>query len=229
MAKFCGKCGAKLDEATGLCPKCDADKLAKLSAESAKENEKPQVSAAPDRPLSKREIKKQKKATQKAKKKEKRAGWSTGKKVRILIGKLLLCLVLLLAITCSVIGGLSYFGILDIPVLSAIREEKLLEFINEKCIAVEEVNILMESDTEGIATIIVQMPDYELLFKNASSSENPEQYLLRSLILGNYDIQKFEEIVDVTVENGVTTIHSDEAVLRLLEENLINAINSIRR
>ena len=29
MAKFCGKCGAKLDEATGLCPNCDADKLNK--------------------------------------------------------------------------------------------------------------------------------------------------------------------------------------------------------
>lgn len=26
MAKFCGKCGSKLDEATGLCPNCDAGK-----------------------------------------------------------------------------------------------------------------------------------------------------------------------------------------------------------
>lgn len=27
MAKFCGKCGCRLDESTGLCPNCDADKL----------------------------------------------------------------------------------------------------------------------------------------------------------------------------------------------------------
>ncbi len=27
MAKFCGKCGTKLDEKTGLCPKCDGEKL----------------------------------------------------------------------------------------------------------------------------------------------------------------------------------------------------------
>lgn len=27
MAKFCGKCGAKLDETTGLCPNCDAEKV----------------------------------------------------------------------------------------------------------------------------------------------------------------------------------------------------------
>ena len=26
MAKFCGKCGEKLDETTGLCPKCDMEK-----------------------------------------------------------------------------------------------------------------------------------------------------------------------------------------------------------
>ena len=27
MAKFCGKCGTKLDEVTGLCPNCDAEKM----------------------------------------------------------------------------------------------------------------------------------------------------------------------------------------------------------
>lgn len=27
MAKFCGKCGSKLDEATGLCPNCDAERI----------------------------------------------------------------------------------------------------------------------------------------------------------------------------------------------------------
>ena len=31
MAKFCGKCGARLDETTGLCPNCDADKLKRES------------------------------------------------------------------------------------------------------------------------------------------------------------------------------------------------------
>lgn len=31
MAKFCGKCGTRLDETTGLCPNCDADKLKRES------------------------------------------------------------------------------------------------------------------------------------------------------------------------------------------------------
>lgn len=29
VAKFCGKCGSKLDESIGLCLNCDADKLNK--------------------------------------------------------------------------------------------------------------------------------------------------------------------------------------------------------
>lgn len=31
MAKFCGKCGAKLDETTGLCPNCNAEDAEKIS------------------------------------------------------------------------------------------------------------------------------------------------------------------------------------------------------
>ena len=27
MANYCGKCGSKLDEATGICPNCDAAKI----------------------------------------------------------------------------------------------------------------------------------------------------------------------------------------------------------
>lgn len=122
MAKFCGKCGSKLDEATGLCPKCDAEKLAKRSAESEKQEEKQDASVKPKKPLSKKEIKKQKKmdkkAAKKAKKKEKRAGWSVGKKVRRFLLKLILVVVLLALIAASVTGVLAYFGFFDIPVIS---------------------------------------------------------------------------------------------------------------
>lgn len=40
MAKFCGKCGSKLDETTGLCPKCDVEQPEKASAGSAKKTKK---------------------------------------------------------------------------------------------------------------------------------------------------------------------------------------------
>ncbi len=37
MPKFCGKCGTPLDEETGLCPKCDAEKLMALQKEKEKQ------------------------------------------------------------------------------------------------------------------------------------------------------------------------------------------------
>lgn len=39
MAKFCGKCGGRLDPETGLCPKCDAQRIEKLHAGLKKEDE----------------------------------------------------------------------------------------------------------------------------------------------------------------------------------------------
>ena len=40
MAKFCGKCGAGLDEDTGLCPNCDAEKIKKQATLRKKEAKK---------------------------------------------------------------------------------------------------------------------------------------------------------------------------------------------
>lgn len=39
MAKFCGKCGTKLDEVTGLCPNCDAEKMEQTNKKKRKEQE----------------------------------------------------------------------------------------------------------------------------------------------------------------------------------------------
>lgn len=124
MAKFCGKCGAKLDEATGLCPKCDVEKLAKLSSESLKEKEKQEVSAESEKPLSKKDIRRKKKAdkkaSRKARKKEKRSGWSTGKKVRYFFLKFVLVVLLLGALGAGVTGALVYFNVVDIPAVESI-------------------------------------------------------------------------------------------------------------
>lgn len=61
MAKFCGKCGARLDEATGLCPNCDADKMSKDSIQSQPSEAPEQVQAdkrASEKPLSGKDSKK---------------------------------------------------------------------------------------------------------------------------------------------------------------------------
>lgn len=130
MAKFCGKCGSKLDEATGLCPNCDVEKLAKLSVESAKEKEKQKVSATSEKTLSKKEIKKLEKAAKKAKKMEKKVAMTAGQKVWRFLLKLIAILLMLVILVAGVVGILMYFGIVDIPIMSSVLEKLKFETHN---------------------------------------------------------------------------------------------------
>ena len=241
MAKFCGKCGAKLDAATGLCPNCDAAKI-KKHYDKMKATEMPVKSTdicpesedlsgrkniPQNRKVDKRVKKKALKDQKKAAKKEKRAKWSTGKKVRRFFLKLILTVLLLAVFAAGVTGALVYFDVVDVPFLSDFNQNNLLEIINERNIIVEEENIVMTSETEGTATIVVTLPDYELLFENAATAVNPNNYLFKALILKDYETQEYEMSVNVTVENGERVVHSDEVVHQLLEESLVNAINAL--
>ena len=152
MAKFCGKCGAKLDVTTGLCPNCDVDKLKKQSDKSeavdvAKSIQ--EIAPTSEKPLSKKEAKKKrkadKKAAKKAKKKEKWTSMTFGQKVFIIILKFLLWLIILISFSIGIIGGLSYLDIIEIPVVTAYREDKLLEFINTKNANMKNGNALKKT------------------------------------------------------------------------------------
>lgn len=234
MVKFCGKCGSKLDEAAGLCPDCDSDKLNKQTKNpESVEKSKPRQNTTPesDKPLSKKEAKKKrkvdKKAEKKANKKEKHAQWSTRKKVCRFILKLILSVLFLTVFAVGVTGILVYFDVINIPFLSDSNQNNLLKSVNKRSITVEEKSIDMTNDTEGTAIIVVKLPDYELLFEEAATAENPDQYLLKALVLKDYETQEFEMSANVTVENGEKIVHSDEVVHQLLEESLINAINAL--
>lgn len=223
MANYCGKCGSKLDEATGLCPNCDAAKI-KQHYDKTPEAKTP---IHKEENIDKRAKKKELKARKKAAKKEKRANWSIGKKIRRFFLKLILTVILLLVLTAGVVGALVYFGVADLPFLSDFKKNSLLELVNERNIIVEEENIIMTSDEEGTATIVVTLPDYELLFESAVTAENPDNYLLKALFFKDYETQEFELSASVTVENGERVIHSDEVVHQLLEECLVDAINAL--
>lgn len=105
MAKFCGKCGARLDD-TGRCPNCDKEeKSASLQFVdgSAKEN-KPS---------------KTENSTRNAKKKwPEKAPLSVGQKIRRFFLKLLAAVILLAVLAAGVMGALTYFHIVDIPVMN---------------------------------------------------------------------------------------------------------------
>ena len=168
MAKFCGKCGEKLDEATGLCPKCDMEKI----KEKFNQN---QLEELTDIKSVKKTRKREKKTQKKAYKKENHEQWSKSKKIRRFFLKFMLA-ILCLTVLVGVTGVLVYFDVVNIPIISDFKQEHLLEFVNERNIVVEEKNIVMTNETEGVATLIVKIPDYKQLFKEASAAKKPEQY-----------------------------------------------------
>ena len=83
---FCGKCGAKLDKNTGLCPRCDAEKLLTLKSDNSTEATGTKEPIPGNTLLSKKQAKKQRKKERKAaketKKKEMRANWLSGGELR---------------------------------------------------------------------------------------------------------------------------------------------------
>jgi len=218
MAKFCGKCGAKLDETTGSCPECNSKKMSKRNV-TVHEAEEQVV----EKKLSRKEKKQKRRAEKKARKKEKKAKQTIGQKLCRFFGKLILLLLFLVLI----IGALWYLKIINIPLLQEDDTYNKLNMVNQKCISVETRDIIMKNDMEGTATILVRLPDYEMLFAKASVSEVPEEYLLEALKEGKFEIQEYEMKADVTIEKGDTIIHSDEVVHQLLEKALIDAINSL--
>lgn len=179
MAKFCGKCGSKLDEATGLCPNCDADKLNKQTeTPEAVEKPKPEQDTAsePKKPLSKKEAKKQrkadkkaakkdkkaqKKAAKKAKKKEKWASMTFGQKVRRVFLKLLLLTILFIVLACGTVGTLVYFQIFDFPIIDRfVSESKIMNYAESVEREIPETNIseftLHQSSETNIVTDVEQ-------------------------------------------------------------------------
>lgn len=104
MANFCGKCGAKLDETTGLCPNCDAKK------ESDTHNAKKMYKASTT-------------AENKALQKKKRAQWSIAKKIRRFFLKLIVTILLSLGLASGITGALVYFNVVDIPAVAQIMEQ----------------------------------------------------------------------------------------------------------
>ena len=136
MAKFCGKCGTKLDEATGLCPNCDANQMNKKTGrpeEVEKTKPKQDTTSEPKKPLSK----KGEKTAQGRKKngeegQEKCTLWSTGKKKSKFLLKVILILLILTVLLVGAMGALVYFDIADIPAIENIIEHiELLSDNNE--------------------------------------------------------------------------------------------------
>lgn len=130
MAKFCGKCGSRLNEASGLCPNCDIEIIKQQIEKSAKPpkevKKKPETSQQKDGPLSikeevkkrtadRRATKKERKAQKKTKKKEEWAAKTFGQKLKSTLF-IFIVWVLFLAIM-FIVALLVYYSFLDIPIV----------------------------------------------------------------------------------------------------------------
>lgn len=224
MEKFCGKCGTKLDEATGLCPNCDVDKLNKRTELSESvEGSKPKQDMASEskKPLGKKEAKKQRKADKKAAKKDKKAQkkaakkakkketWASmtfGKKVRCVLLKLLLRMILFVIFACGIIGILMYFQIVDFPIIDRfISESKIMNYSESVERELPETNIseflLHESSEINIVTDIEQGVTFvnnEILITIDSSKnrKNLEDYLSQ---IGGTIVGEIPELADYQI------------------------------
>lgn len=166
MAKFCGKCGTKIDQSTGLCPKCDSEKLKKAddynhSFRSDEEGDYSSISG-----LSKKEMRKfkkrEKRALKKAAKKAKRENWSLGRKIRRFFLKLIIVMILLAILVAGSIGTLVYLDIVNIPVVEDILKKTGIKSNEYQKLADEDINY------ENYA---VEPPDADEYFQNNSQVE----------------------------------------------------------
>lgn len=175
MAKFCGKCGSRLDEATGLCPNCDAEKIKESSAQEKAieiQESKQEVVQVSEESLSKKDIKKKRKADKNSapqnKKKEKHTQWSTGKKIRHFFLKLALTILLLLTLATGVVCSLTYFGFIQNSTI--IRAVENLGVNRESDIArlfgdfANEYQVVSENE-DGTYTLKILAPDFTNILK----------------------------------------------------------------
>ena len=119
MAKFCKKCGSKLDEASGKCPNCD-----KVAYEqNTSSNNVPEQQKQLSKKELKAEKKKLKKQSKKDKKKQKRAQLTTKQKVKRFFVKFFVIILALIIAICSCIFALVYFDKIDIPIIKNVFDK----------------------------------------------------------------------------------------------------------
>ena len=111
MSKFCGKCGGQLDNKTGLCPNCEAEKFAEMQRKDAFNGTQRQFNSTDD---------KQPKLTRKQIKAIKKENRTTTQKVRSVLVKVLAVLLAVLVLISGVSILLAYNHMIGIPVISGL-------------------------------------------------------------------------------------------------------------
>lgn len=102
-----------------------------------------------------------------------------------------------------------------------------LQAANDEAIRVDMGQVSMISETEGTVEVIVELPDYAVLFKQAYAADNPDRALINALKSGDYETQQYQITAQVTVEEGKEIFHVNQAVQELLEQEMSQAIQTL--
>lgn len=157
MAKFCKRCGSRLDEMTGRCPNCDRYEY----NPNPWEMENPMGIPAQEKPLTKKELKAEKK-------KQKRAQRTFKQKIKRFFIKLLAVILALLIAAGGCMCTLVYFDKIDVPIIKNVfnkigvsRQEKVDDNLAHNLEEFEEIDIGEElrNESQVLETIDVSTSD----------------------------------------------------------------------
>lgn len=131
--------------------------------------------------------------------------------------------------------GLSFalvvFIIVALTGCSDKNDDRDLVEIAKDCVKVTPDEVEMKSADSGEVVLNIVMPDYALLYQNAlseSSNENEfEENIRNALSKKKYEEKAYETIAEVSIKDGEEVVHSEEAVQKIMEEALIDAINAV--
>ena len=99
--------------------------------------------------------------------------------------------------------------------------------VDNGCVIIRQHSVVMQDGASGSCEFDVSLPDYARIFANAFTTTDPKGHVAAVLDSGKYDRVNRRAAARVTVENGITVIHTDEAIAALLEVELSNAISDL--
>lgn len=105
--------------------------------------------------------------------------------------------------------------------------EQLAE-VSAEAVKVKVNEITESGDGRGYADVTITLPDYTELFLDIMNKPDIASALSSELKKDKYDELKFDRTVPVTFdERGKETVHSEDEVKKLIEAELIKALNAV--
>lgn len=140
MAKFCGKCGANIENAVGFCPNCGQ----RLNSEDCATKNEQQVESKNEE-ISVQSKKRKPQKDDKTIKKQ--------RKKKHLLAKFIAVILCVFILTGGVLGTLSYFKVINIPFITNVVD-KFVKKTPQEAYATEIVNAFNNNDMSKINDII---------------------------------------------------------------------------